>query len=575
MGGRRLRTFRSAFAGVLPLGARGVVGVPEASAIGSARIQAAPGAADSLQLVTATRVLDTRPTPTEPSATTAIQVTGRGGGGPAEVAAVQLTVTVTGSTEAGYLTVFADGTTRPGTSNLNFSKDQAVANTVTVPVGADGRIAIYNGSPGATQLIVDVAGYYIAGPPTAAGTLNEVTASRVLDTRPVPVAAGATVAAQVSGRDGVPAGVVAVQVTVTAAGSTGSGYLTVYPEGATRPGTSNLNFAEGQQVANTFAVPVGADGKIAIYNGSPGTTPLIIDVTGYCSAGTSTAGGQHLACSDDGACAGHPSDSGHRRRRRNCRGQQAGRHPRGNHRCAGDAHRSRVHRAGLPHREPVRRVPARDVEPELLQGPERGEHLHRRGQRGREDRRLQRLARHDPADRRRHRPLHRRDPGAASNIVGWAPTGTPATSTYGTTSTVTGLSRGITAISGRQALAVDGTVWILAYPGTTAAPQQILGLDHIVALAQGECSYALKSDGTVWAWGENLDGSLEIGNNTRTNQVVQVSGLTGITAIAGGGFHGYALDSHGAVWRRGQDIFGTGNGNEFGHTATCPTGYPA
>ena len=54
------------------------------------------------------------------------------------------------------------GGARPTVSNLNFTAGQTVANLVIVPVGADGKIRLYNGSPGTVQLIADIAGYYRA-----------------------------------------------------------------------------------------------------------------------------------------------------------------------------------------------------------------------------------------------------------------------------------------------------------------------------------------------------------------------------------------------------------------------------
>ena len=59
----------------------------------------------------------------------------------------------------------------------------------------------------------------------------------------------------------------------------------------------------------------------------------------------------------------------------------------------------------------------------------------------------------------------------------------------------------------------------------------------------GETSLALKSDGTVWAWGSNSFGELGNGSNGNSNVPVEVSGLTGAVAIAGGFYHSFA-----AVW---------------------------
>src|SRR5260221_5955564 len=52
---------------------------------------------------------------------------------------------------------------------------------------------------------------------------------------------------------------------------------------------------------------------------------------------------------------------------------------------------------------------------------------------------------------------------------------------------------------------------------------------------------SVKPFGSVWAWGLNSEGQLGNGTFTNSNTPVQVSGLTGETAIAGGGLHSLAL----------------------------------
>ena len=41
-------------------------------------------------------------------------------------------------------------------------------NLVIAPVGANGKVALFNGSGGTIQLLADVSGYYLAGVPTFA-----------------------------------------------------------------------------------------------------------------------------------------------------------------------------------------------------------------------------------------------------------------------------------------------------------------------------------------------------------------------------------------------------------------------
>ena len=74
--------------------------------------------------------------------------------------------------------------------------------------------------------------------------------------------------------------------------------------------------------------------------------------------------------------------------------------------------------------------------------------------------------------------------------------------------------------------------------------------------AGGSHIIALKSDGTVWAWGHNYDGQLGDGTKTDKTTPVQVSGLTGIVSISAGYCHTIALKSDGTVWAWGYNYYG-------------------
>lgn len=133
-----------------------------------------PSAAGAFVSTTPTRLLDTRSGEGAPAgalgpqSTLVLSVLGQGPVPGSGVSAVVLNVTITQPSAMGFLTVYPDGQARPTASNLNFVAGQTVPNLVVVPVGADGDVNFYNGSPGATHLIADVAGYYLAGTPTAA-----------------------------------------------------------------------------------------------------------------------------------------------------------------------------------------------------------------------------------------------------------------------------------------------------------------------------------------------------------------------------------------------------------------------
>jgi hypothetical protein len=64
------------------------------------------------------------------------------------------------------------------------------------------------------------------------------------------------------------------------------------------------------------------------------------------------------------------------------------------------------------------------------------------------------------------------------------------------------------------------------------------GIDH---------SLALKSDGTVWAWGRNSFGQLGDGSTIERDKPVTVGNLSGVTAIAAGANFGLAVRTSGAL----------------------------
>ncbi|MBS2965095.1 right-handed parallel beta-helix repeat-containing protein [Actinocrinis puniceicyclus] len=215
---------------------------------------------------------------------------------PTGISAVVLNLTVTHPTAGGYLTAYPNQgyggvpQTRPTVSNVNFSPGQSVPNLAIVPVGPDGVVDLYNGSGGTVDVIADVSGYF--SQTTAAGYYS-MDPYRLVDTRKgvgapqAQVSANGSISVQIDGADRgeLPtSGVTAVALNVTAVNAKAGGYLTVYPDGTTRPTASNLNFSAGQVIANAVIVPVGTDGKIRVFNGSSGGTDVLVDLVGYYNA---------------------------------------------------------------------------------------------------------------------------------------------------------------------------------------------------------------------------------------------------------------------------------------------------
>jgi hypothetical protein len=243
--------------------------------------------------VTPFRLVDTRTGATNPAtyagktlvgaSSLNVQVTGVGTV-PLGAAAAVLNVTVTNTTQPGFITVFPEGTTQPNVSNLNFTAAETVANQVTVPLSSAGGASFFN-SAGSTDLVVDVEGYYSSTPAAnGTGLYNSISPVRALGALGfgAPVAANTSVPVTVTGTlTGVPATATAVVVSATAAHGTAASFLTVYPAGAASvPAVSNVNFSAGEAVANRVTVPVGTGGQIEVYNHS-GTVDVDIDVDGY------------------------------------------------------------------------------------------------------------------------------------------------------------------------------------------------------------------------------------------------------------------------------------------------------
>ena len=253
-----------------------------------------PGSPSYLVPVSPARILDTRNgvggnlLPLGPQGVTTLDVTGAGGVPELGVDAVVMNVTVDQPTAPGFLTVWPSGEPRPLVSSLNFVPGQVIPNLVTVKVGADGRVNIFN-SAGDTDVVADVVGYYsMRGSGT--GAFTPLTPARIMDTRETggPAAAGHEVKVRVAGVGGVPAsGVSAVALNVTVDQATAAGFLTTWPSGEPRPTASTHNFVAGGTVANLVLSKVGAGGMVSMFN-SAGSVQLVVDVVGYFS-GTGAA----------------------------------------------------------------------------------------------------------------------------------------------------------------------------------------------------------------------------------------------------------------------------------------------
>ncbi|MCL1862478.1 MAG: hypothetical protein FWF78_02810 [Defluviitaleaceae bacterium] len=154
------------------------------------------------------------------------------------------------------------------------------------------------------------------------------------------------------------------------------------------------------------------------------------------------------------------------------------------------------------------------------------------------------------------------------------------------------LEYGVTNVSVRQqhaiALREDGTVWTWGNnnagqrgDGTrdgvregNIAPSQVL--DDVVAVSAGRIfSMALRSDGSLWAWGSNSRGQL--GDDTTVDRIVPTRIIPftpqtpqgGVAAVSAASHHTMAILEDGSLW-----AWGFNNTGQFGNGTTTNRSEP-
>ncbi len=152
---------------------------------------------------------------------------------------------------------------------------------------------------------------------------------------------------------------------------------------------------------------------------------------------------------------------------------------------------------------------------------------------------------------------------------------------YGTNRPEKIVADGVTAIAaGRYHslfLKSDGSLWAMGDneygklgDGTfnnTNRPEKIVASGVTAIVAGEDHSLFLKSDGSLWAMGYNAFGELGDGTFNNTNRPEQII-AGGVTAIAAGAIHSLFLKSDGSLWAMGQNAFGELGDGTYGDPAS-------
>jgi len=198
---------------------------------------------------------------------------------PSMAQALSLNYTVVPREALGFLTTWPTGQDQPFVSTLNAPTGTIVANAAIVPTGAGGQVSIY--VTNATDVIVDVNGYFAPAGSPGALSFYASTPCRIVDTRLADGPFGGPVMAPGETRGytvpssscSIPSTARAYSLSATVVPNGGLGYLSLWPT------VSILDAPDGAVTSNAAIVPAGAGGTIDVF--TTDQTHLLLDVNGY------------------------------------------------------------------------------------------------------------------------------------------------------------------------------------------------------------------------------------------------------------------------------------------------------
>ncbi len=197
---------------------------------------------------------------------------------PANAVAYSLNFTAIprGGAPLGYLTVWPTGQGQPLVSTLNAPTGTITANAAIVPAGDNGAISVYPSQD--TDLVIDINGYFAPAAPSGL-SLYSTAPCRVLDTRKTSGAFKGELTVNVmTSPCGAPATARAYVLNAAVIPQGPLGFLTLWPDGQSRPLASTLNAADGSISSNMAIVPTT---NLSIDAYAPSPTQLLLDISSY------------------------------------------------------------------------------------------------------------------------------------------------------------------------------------------------------------------------------------------------------------------------------------------------------